>query len=258
MTLKNAIASIFDVYGVKTVSKTDKAKQAYVLNKQQVKVLELAGIVPSVSKPAKSFEMHVLGDPKINFVKATYYHSIRKDPARTPEPRLGTDVINIWLNEGDNLLLATDGSNLYAVKLNNNSFYGTPDEIVETKIIDALPDDLVNKRAKSAPRKARKTKNTTVVYLRDPYIIESAKRRAKGACEMPQCKYKYFINENGKPYLEGHHVKPLSEGGSDSINNVAALCPTCHREQHYSKDKLYKRKILLTQLKNILKNKTKR
>lgn len=35
-------------------------------------------------------------------------------------------------------------------------------------------------------------------------------------------------------YLETHHVQPLSEGGTDSEDNVAALCPNDHRKAHYS------------------------
>jgi 5-methylcytosine-specific restriction endonuclease McrA len=41
-----------------------------------------------------------------------------------------------------------------------------------------------------------------------------------------------------------YHVIPLAEGGDDAVANVAALCPICHREQHYSRDKLYKRELL--------------
>lgn len=33
-------------------------------------------------------------------------------------------------------------------------------------------------------------------------------------------------------YTEVHHIVPLAEGGQDTIDNVACLCPTHHREVH--------------------------
>ena len=38
---------------------------------------------------------------------------------------------------------------------------------------------------------------------------------------------------DGGVYLETHHVIPLSEGGSDTQRNVAALCANHHREAHH-------------------------
>jgi len=55
-----------------------------------------------------------------------------------------------------------------------------------------------------------------------------------------------FISKTGIPYLEIHHVKRLSDDGSDTPENAVALCPNCHRALHYSQDsgpileKLYK------------------
>ena len=37
--------------------------------------------------------------------------------------------------------------------------------------------------------------------------------------------------------METHHIVPLSEGGSDGDDNVAALCPNHHREAHYGVDR---------------------
>ena len=41
-----------------------------------------------------------------------------------------------------------------------------------------------------------------------------------------------FNDKKGRPFLESHHIRWLSEGGADSIDNVAALCPNCHRKMH--------------------------
>ena len=112
MTLKKLISSIFDTYGIKVVSNTDKSKSAYVLNKEQVKVLEAAG-----KKPGDSFNINVLGDGDYEFIKSTYYHSERKGSGRAVEPRMGAEIISTWLERGDELLLANDGDEIFAVKL---------------------------------------------------------------------------------------------------------------------------------------------
>lgn len=65
----------------------------------------------------------------------------------------------------------------------------------------------------------------------DRIVSEYARRSANGLCQlcgMPAP----FAGNDGMPYLEIHHIIPLREGGADSIGNVAALCPNCHRKMH--------------------------
>ncbi len=71
----------------------------------------------------------------------------------------------------------------------------------------------------------------TTVYHRDAYLKEEVKRIANGKCQL--CgKEAPFIDNNGSPYLEEHHVKKLAEGGTDTLDNVVAICPNCHRKVH--------------------------
>ena len=44
-----------------------------------------------------------------------------------------------------------------------------------------------------------------------------------------------FLKTNGEPYVEAHHVMPVSslEIGSLAASNVMTLCPNHHREVHY-------------------------
>ncbi|MFH0957363.1 MAG: HNH endonuclease signature motif containing protein [Pseudomonadota bacterium] len=59
---------------------------------------------------------------------------------------------------------------------------------------------------------------------------------SNGVCE--GCKSPApFEAIDGFPYLEVHHIRPLAEGGSDTIFNTAALCPNCHRRCHVSSDR---------------------
>ena len=45
-----------------------------------------------------------------------------------------------------------------------------------------------------------------------------------------------FLMENGRHYLEAHHIIALSNSGKDTVDNVIALCPQHHRQAHYGAD----------------------
>lgn len=71
----------------------------------------------------------------------------------------------------------------------------------------------------------------SIVINRDQYISECAKRRAGGKCQL--CgKEAPFVDRFGRPFLESHHIEWLSRGGKDTLDNVIALCPNCHRKVH--------------------------
>ena len=72
---------------------------------------------------------------------------------------------------------------------------------------------------------------STTTYVRDRYISDYAKQRANGVCQLCNTPAP-FVDRDGKPYLETHHVIWLSQGGADSIENTVALCPNCHRKMH--------------------------
>lgn len=71
----------------------------------------------------------------------------------------------------------------------------------------------------------------THIYTRNKYVSEYAKRRAGGKCQLCGRLAPFYDNE-GRPYLEAHHIIRLADGGEDSENNVVALCPNCHRKMH--------------------------
>ncbi len=80
-------------------------------------------------------------------------------------------------------------------------------------------------------------------FIRNRYISEYAKRRANGSCQL--CgKPAPFLDKYGEPYLEAHHVIWLADGGTDSIDNVVALCPNCHRKMHICDDNEDVQKLL--------------
>ena len=104
-----------------------------------------------------------------------------------------------------------------------------------SKTLQKLSDQELEFRLQSEREnsEARKTLSNTCLYVRNPYVAERARRLAAGTCQ--DCGHDApFMNRLTKqPYLEVHHILPLSEGGDDSIDNVVALCPNCHRKRHY-------------------------
>ena len=103
-------------------------------------------------------------------------------------------------------------------------------DLTEKEIIRLSNRQLARRSAISKVDKTPKTTETTV-YYRDPYLKEIVKRIAEGKCQY--CGNDApFIDKNGVPYLEEHHVKRLADGGTDTIDNVVAICPNCHRRMH--------------------------
>lgn len=69
---------------------------------------------------------------------------------------------------------------------------------------------------------------------RNMYLPELIKRMANGKCQLCGQVLDYK-DSAGRPYLEAHHVIPLADDGPDSIDNMVALCPNCHRKMHVEK-----------------------
>ncbi|PKF49348.1 HNH endonuclease [Enterovibrio nigricans] len=75
--------------------------------------------------------------------------------------------------------------------------------------------------------------NSGVCYKRNPDVVAEALIRAKGVCECCKEFAPFTRKKDNSPYLEVHHIVPLAVGGEDTLNNVIALCPNCHREKHF-------------------------
>jgi hypothetical protein len=74
---------------------------------------------------------------------------------------------------------------------------------------------------------------STLKYDRCPRVAAWVLGHARGICE--RCKKTApFLGLDGLPFLETHHIYFLAEGGPDTVENVVALCPNCHRECHSS------------------------
>ncbi len=73
--------------------------------------------------------------------------------------------------------------------------------------------------------------------VRDPRVVHAVLVRANSRCE--SCGDEApFVRDDGTPFLEVHHVAPLSNGGSDRQENALACCPNCHRAFHFADDRI--------------------
>lgn len=88
--------------------------------------------------------------------------------------------------------------------------------------------------------KPEKISGNKLSYKRN---IEKAKKSivlSNFKCDLDN-KHISFTSKNDKPYMEAHHLIPLStqdyfENSLDVDANIVCLCPNCHRKLHYGKD----------------------
>lgn len=128
--------------------------------------------------------------------------------------------------------------------------------------IPAISDATLNQLSQVKAKQARKMSDSEVEALahrqgrvnvgkrstqvmqhqRSPWVSEHAKRRAKGRCDL--ClEAAPFNRKDGTPFLETHHIEWLVNGGADTVENTAALCPNCHRRMHVLDDHADKKRL---------------
>lgn len=111
---------------------------------------------------------------------------------------------------------------------------------VETDDLEGTDLDTLYERAKESStdqpeRQTNTNEYTRTSYSRSEVVREFALRAADGVCQ--GCgEDAPFIDEDGEPFLEVHHLFRRSDGGPDHPDNVIALCPNCHRRVHYGED----------------------
>jgi len=63
------------------------------------------------------------------------------------------------------------------------------------------------------------------------YVLQRAAGKCEGCGALAP-----FTTGDGRPYLEPHHIRRLTDGGPDDPRWVAGVCPNCHRRAHYAHD----------------------
>ena len=111
---------------------------------------------------------------------------------------------------------------------------GSNDAIPSSVLVMPL-DELRQIAIKNSSVDVSTIRELVTQYHRDQYVALYAKRRANGICDLCENEAP-FLDKNGQPYLESHHIVWLAQGGSDTIDNTVALCPNCHRKMHIVND----------------------
>ncbi|WP_272227441.1 HNH endonuclease [Methylophilus methylotrophus] len=100
-----------------------------------------------------------------------------------------------------------------------------------------LTDQQRRARLLKAPKKPSPIMIVSRGFKRNMDVVAEVLLRANGVCESCGNKAPFNKQTDGTPYLEVHHKKRLADGGDDDVNNAIALCPNCHRNEHYGNPK---------------------
>lgn len=96
-----------------------------------------------------------------------------------------------------------------------------------------------------------RVRTAAIYYPRKDEVIAWVRHSAGGRCEVC-AEGAPFLKDDGEPYLEVHHVRPLADGGPDQIDNAIAACPTCHRRLHFGADRHALRLELLVRIPRLV------
>ncbi len=120
-------------------------------------------------------------------------------------------------------------------------------DVEETTFWEAYDKDLAEKvstsqkesyetllmNADAAPKKPERIQIISQGFKRNSNVIALVLRRANGICELCKKDAPFMRKSDGTPYLEVHHKNTLANDGDDSVENAIAVCPNCHRKEHF-------------------------
>jgi len=106
---------------------------------------------------------------------------------------------------------------------------------LENDVASALKDSSHTRlsRLAKASKKPKILTVTTKIFSRNADVIAEVLIRAGGHCEECGKAAPFKRAKDGKPYLEVHHKVRLADDGDDTVENAVALCPNCHRKNHF-------------------------
>jgi 5-methylcytosine-specific restriction endonuclease McrA len=91
------------------------------------------------------------------------------------------------------------------------------------------------RRIEAAKRIPAQVTITGKAFVRNPDVVAEILDQANGVCGDCGSEGPFISKSDGRPFLEVHHVKRLTDGGEDTVENAIALCPNCHRKRHYER-----------------------
>ncbi|WP_128478353.1 HNH endonuclease [Halorussus pelagicus] len=86
-------------------------------------------------------------------------------------------------------------------------------------------------------RQSSRTQTTVSRIIRNTQIVKELKNRYEHTCQV--CGDQRRGND-GEPYAEGHHIRPLGQphNGKDEKSNILILCPNHHADFDYGRIKI--------------------
>jgi len=135
------------------------------------------------------------------------------------------------------------------------------DDYDKTVSSNDISDSIDTKPSYVPLDKPEKITGEKVSFKRNPELAKKSILLANYQCDLDKS-HKSFITKNGKPYMEAHHLIPLStqdyfDYSLDVDANIVCLCPNCHRKLHYGDNitsdliKLYEDRIHYLRLSGI-------
>ncbi len=187
-----------------------------------------------LSKASREFTLHYYYLGRINQTNAPSRPS-RKEflPQKALVVRQLKDATYVYMGIANLTLLYTDKGSINMRE--SGSGYGNSLFILSAsgEFIDVPTEEEVRKKYGAIDPKTYEV--LSKAHYRSLHVAEYARKTSHGFCQL--CgKTAPFADLSGRPYLEVHHVKWLSKGGSDTCDNVVALCPNCHSRMHVLDD----------------------
>ncbi|MFR1823033.1 MAG: HNH endonuclease [Clostridium saudiense] len=132
----------------------------------------------------------------------------------------------------------------YSVEGKGKGHWGLRNFTPTIKNIDITDDD-------AGFPEGRKMLKQHIVRERDPRVIKKAKdifkeKNDRIYCEVCGFDYESVYGDIGIDYIEGHHIKPVSELGENEvtkIEDIILVCANCHRMIHRKRPWISKERL---------------
>ncbi|RUM70590.1 MAG: hypothetical protein DSZ08_04465, partial [Sulfurovum sp.] len=178
------VVNTFGDYGIKTVSKTDVEKGAYLPNIRQREIMSSLDFIPMHEKYIYIKELFTNRDLKIS-----YYPSERIGSGRSAEIRMGLSDLISYINIGDEILFTKDNENIFIYNLSNLI---DDDTVNEENLYTQIDIGLLRERATNINARPTRVEQTISVFPRNNMLKTYVKERSGHSCEMPNCDYTGF------------------------------------------------------------------
>ena len=133
----------------------------------------------------------------------------------------------------DNIYYCTSVVQCDPTEANENDLEALKSLSADVQAAFADESDIRQARLKDSPTIPKKVIIKSTAFVRNPDVIAERLHLARGTCENCRKPAPFKRKSDGTPFLEVHHLKPLAEGGEDTVGNTQALCPNCHRKAHF-------------------------